>query len=143
VAAFTYQATIRFSHTDPSGTVYFPRFFEFIQAAAEDWFTIGLGINFARMIGGGAGQPTVHTECDFSKPCYLGDKLEVTVYLEKIGSKSFALLFLGAVGGEARLQARSVQVMVNLETGKSFPIPDDMRAAMESYKAANPAPILV
>jgi len=140
-APFTYRATVRFSHTDPSATVYFPRFFEFVQAAAEDWFSLGLGIPFADMIRNrGMGQPTVHIDCDFMAPSYLGDELEIAVYLVKLGRSSFELNFIGTADGELRFRARSVQVMVTFESARPIPLPDDIRAAMEAYMAAVPPP---
>ena len=140
-APFIYRTTVRFSHTDPSATVYFPRFFEFVQAAAEDWFTIGLGIPFADMIRErGMGQPTAHLECDFTAPSFLGDVLEIEVYLVKIGRSSFELKFVGEAGGEPRFTARSVQVMVSFEDGKPIPLPGDIHAAMEAYRDAVDAP---
>jgi 4-hydroxybenzoyl-CoA thioesterase len=140
-APFTYRTTVRFSHTDPSATVYFPRFFEFVQAAAEDWFTTGLGIPFAGMIRErGIGQPTAHLECDFSAPSFLGDVLDISVYLVNIGRTSFVLEFVGKAGDEPRFRARSVQVMVSFDDGRPIPLPDDIRAAMEAYLAAVDAP---
>ena len=140
-APFTYRTTIRFSHTDPSATVYFPRFFEFVQAAAEDWFTIGLGIPFAAFIRErNMGQPTAHLECDFTAPSYLGDVLEISVYLVKIGTASFELNFTGQTGGALRFCARMVQVMVSFEDGRPIPLPGDIRAAMEAYRTAVDAP---
>ena len=141
-APFTYRATVRYSHKDPSATVYFPRFFEFVQAAAEDWFTIGVGIPFADMIRErGMGQPTAHLECDFTAPSFLGDVLDIAVYLVKIGRSSFELNFVGEASGEPRFTARSVQVMVSFEDGKPIPLPGDIRAAMEAYMSAVDAPV--
>ena len=138
---FSYRATVRFSHTDPSGTVYLPRFFEFIQGAAEDWFTHGLGISFATMIREQRmGQPTVHIDADFRAPSFLGDQLDIEVYQVKLGRTSFELNFIARAGGELRFRARASQVMVSYDTGRPIPLPDDMRAAMQAYKAAVPLP---
>lgn len=140
-APFIYRTTVRFGHTDPSATVYFPRFFEFVQAAAEDWFNIGLGIPFANMIRErGMGQPTAHIECDFSAPSMLGDILDIKVYLVNIGRTSFVLDFIGRTDGELRFRARSVQVMVSFEDGRPIPLPKDIRVAMDAYMAAAPVP---
>ncbi len=32
------MAPVRFTHTDPAGYDFFPRFFEMFQACVEDWF---------------------------------------------------------------------------------------------------------
>ncbi|HEX7006686.1 MAG TPA: thioesterase family protein [Alphaproteobacteria bacterium] len=131
---FTVRLPIRFTHTDPAGIVFFPRFFEMIQAAVEDWFTFGLGVNFAGFVRDGFGMPTAHTECDFLKPCFLGDFLEIAVTLERIGRTSVHLAFNGTVNGEERLRARSVLVLFSLRERRPLPIEGELRARLERYQ---------
>ena len=53
-----------------------------------------LGINFAEMIMvQQVGQPTAHTECQFIKPCVLGDRLDIAIILDshQFGSSSLHL----------------------------------------------------
>ena len=125
---FTVRLPIRFTHTDPAGIVFFPRFFEMIQAAVEDWFTHGLGVNFAKFVEDGFGMPTAHTEC------FLGDFLDIAVTLERIGRTSVTLAFTGTVGGEERLRARSVLVLFSLPKRKPLAIEGDLRARLERYR---------
>ncbi|HVO17067.1 MAG TPA: thioesterase family protein [Alphaproteobacteria bacterium] len=131
---FTLRLPIRFTHTDPAGIVFFPRFFEMIQAAVEEWFTQGLGINFAKFVRDGFGTPTAHTECDFLKPCFLGDFLDIAVTLERVGRTSLELSFVGTVDGEERLRARSVLVLFSLIRRATVPIDGDLRARLERYR---------
>lgn len=132
---FSLRIPIRFTHTDPAGYVFFPRYFDMLQAVAEEWFENCLGIDFADMImNQRVGQPTAHTECQFIKPCVLGDRLDLAIILEKFGTSSIHLRFIGSVDGEVRLRARSVQVLLSMKKGKPVPIDDDMRAAMQAYK---------
>jgi 4-hydroxybenzoyl-CoA thioesterase len=133
-APFVLRQPIRFTHTDPAGIVFFPRFFEMIQAAVEEWFTQGLGINFAQFVRDGFGTPTAHAECDFLKPCFLGDFLDIAVTLERIGRTSIELSFVGAVDGEVRLRARSVLVLFSLARRTTLPIEGDLRARLERYR---------
>ena len=35
---FSLRIPIRFTHTDPAGYVFFPRYFDMLQAVAEEWF---------------------------------------------------------------------------------------------------------
>lgn len=138
---FTRTFPVRFSHTDPAGYVFFPRFFDLFQALVEDWFTDGLGLEYAEFIvGRRLGLPTAHTECDFLRPCRLGERLELAVVLERIGRSSIALRFLGTVAGEPRVQARSVLVVVGLDHGRPVPIDDDLRARLTRYREACDAP---
>ena len=125
---------IRLSHTDPAGFVFFSRYFEMFQALAEEWFENCLDTDFADMITNQRiGQPTVHTECQFIKPCVLGDKLDLALILEKMGKSSLSIRFIGSVDGEVRLRARSVQVILSMEEGRAVAIDDRMRSRMQTY----------
>ncbi len=131
---FIHKSPVRFTHTDPAGYVFFPRFFEMFQAAVEDWFNEGLEVDYAGMVNNlGLGLPTAKTECTFMQPCKLGELLELSVILEKIGNSSIALRFEGHVGDELRLLAKSVLVVISLETGKAEPISDDLRTRLSWY----------
>jgi len=131
---FSLRIPIRFSHCDPAGYVFFPRFFEMIQAVSEDWITQHLGLNFSEMIiQHRLGQPTAYTECQFIKPCLLGENLDLAIILDKFGTSSLHLRFIGTVNGEIRLCARSVQVVISLENGRPVRIEGDMRKRLQEY----------
>ena len=133
-APFSLRIPIRFSHCDPAGYVFFPRFFEMLQAVCEDWFTEQLGQNFSEMIiQQKIGQPTAYTECQFIKPCLLGENLDLAIILDKYGTSSLHLRFIGTVDGEIRLCARSVQVVISLKDGRPVPIPDQLRQRLQAY----------
>lgn len=131
---FSLRIPIRFSHCDPAGYVFFPRFFEMLQAVCEDWFTDRLGENFSEMIiQHRIGQPTAYTECQFIKPVVLGENLDLAIILDKFGTSSLHLRFIGTVDGEVHLVARSVQVVISLKDGRPVPIPDELRQRLQAY----------
>jgi 4-hydroxybenzoyl-CoA thioesterase len=134
-APYTYSSRIRFTHTDPAGYVFFPRFFDKFQAAIEDWFTFELQINYAALfLKNGIGLPTAHTECGFLKPCLLGELLDLKVLLQRIGTTSITVSFVGSVASEQRLQAQSVLVFIDLKDGRPVAIPEEVRTRLERYK---------
>ncbi len=131
---FIHRAPVRFTHTDPAGYVFFPRFFEMFQAAVEDWFNLCLQMNYAsQILGQRVGFPTARTECDFLHPCRLGEVLELHLILEAIGRSSFTLRFDGQVGGQLRLRARSVLVAIELGHGRPQPLGAELRERMQAY----------
>ena len=133
---YTHSSRVRFTHTDPAGYVFFPRYFEKFQAAVEDWFNIELGADYAGIVlNRGVGLPTAHTECNFMKPCRLGEILDLSLRLTKVGSTSLTVEFFGSVAGEQRLHGQSVLVFINLEDGTPVPIPEDLREKLEAYQA--------
>ena len=111
LAPFTLRLPVRFTHTDPAGYVFFPRYFEMLQAVVEEWFGQALGLKYADFIAiQHLGLPTARTECTFQAPCRLGEALQITLYLERIGNSSLHVKFVGRVDGQRRLVARSSMV---------------------------------
>jgi 4-hydroxybenzoyl-CoA thioesterase len=131
---FPTEYLIRFSHCDPGGIVHFPRYFDMINAAVEDWFAQTLALPFDTMhMERRFGFPIVHTQCEFLKPCRIGERLVLELTVARIGRASLDLALRGRIGGEERLRARNVRSMMSLETYRALPIPDDLRAGMAPF----------
>lgn len=134
---FALRLPVRFTHTDPAGYVFFPRYFEMLQAVIEEWFTHALRQRYADLIiRDRLGTPTASIQCTFLKPSRLGDEIAIAVKLENIGNSSFRVRFIGTVDGNLRLEAISTLVMISLDDGTPRKIPSDLRARMEAYQAA-------
>jgi len=130
--SFTTRTQVRFAHVDAAGIVFYPRFFEMLNGAVEDWFAEDLGCDFALLHKGrGLGVPTVHLETDFVGACELGEWLDITLDVERLGDSSATLAFAFAVAGEKRLGGKVVLVCMRLAEKRAVPWPDDLRAAME------------
>lgn len=131
---FPTEYLIRFSHCDPGGIVHFPRFFDMINAAVEDWFARALALPFDTMhMRQRFGFPIVHTQCEFLKPCRIGERLVLELSVARIGRASLDLALCGRIGGEERLRARNVRSMMSLETYCALPIPGDLRTRMAPF----------
>lgn len=131
---FRSEHLIRFSHSDPGGIVHFPRFFNMIDAAIEDWFAEEIGLPFDTMhMVQRFGFPIVYTQCEFFKPCRIGERLVLELSVARIGRASLDLALTGRIGGEERIRARNVRSMISLETYRALPIPDGLRAAMAPF----------
>jgi 4-hydroxybenzoyl-CoA thioesterase len=132
--AFTRTVPIRFSHCDPAGIVYFPHYFDMFNGLIEDWYTERLGVDFAAMISNDRhGFPFVHIETDFKVPSRMGERLDLTLLIGRVGRSSLTLVIVGHLAGVERLRARLVTAMVSLETHRSVELPASLRAAFEAY----------
>lgn len=124
--AFVKPLLVRFKHCDPAGIVFYPRYFEMINDLVEDWCAEGLGLSFGDMhLRNGMGVPTANIECRFSAPSFLGETLQRSLEVTRLGRSSMTLRirFAGA-NDETRLQATLVLVWVAKgEGGKPAPIP--------------------
>jgi 4-hydroxybenzoyl-CoA thioesterase len=135
---FERPVRIRFSHCDPAGIVFFPQYLVLTNALVEDWFTDGLGIDYAGMIGKRrVGLPIVKLQCEFSRPSRMGETISLALSLLEVGSRSIQIRIIGRGDDGVRLAATQVLVTTSLETGRSISIPHDIRAAL-SRSAATP-----
>jgi 4-hydroxybenzoyl-CoA thioesterase len=111
--AFTRSVPVRFSHCDPAGIVYFPHYFDMFNGLIEDWYTQELGYDYADLIMGSQyGFPFVHIECDFKVPSRMGDIINLTLLVERIGRSSLHIVIVCHQNGIERLCARIVTAMV-------------------------------
>jgi 4-hydroxybenzoyl-CoA thioesterase len=65
----------------------------------------------------------------------MGEKLDLTLLIEKIGRSSLTLVIVGHKDGIERLRARTVTAMMSLKTRRSVELPPALRAAFETYAA--------
>jgi len=71
---------------------------------------------------------------DFASPVRLGDPLEVAVAVEQVGRTSMRVRYEGRAHGRECFRATNVVVCVDMKTFQPVPIPDDLRAALESAR---------
>lgn len=133
--AFTRSVPIRFSHCDAAGIVYFPHYFDMFNGLIEDWYKDELGHDYAELVMAGRyGFPFVRIECDFKIPSRMGELIELTLLVERIGRSSLAIAIVCHRDGLERLRARMVTAMMSLETRKPVAMPPPLRKAIEVYQ---------
>jgi len=131
-AVFNQRHAVRFSHCDPAGIVFFPQYFVMLNGVVEDWFTEGLGIAYATLIGERrVGLPTVSLQCDFVAPSRMGEHITFSLSVARIGKRSINLdIACTGPDGGPRLRMRQVLVTTSLATHQSMGIPPDVRSAL-------------
>lgn len=126
---------IRFSDCDPAGIVFYPQYFVRFNALVEDWFTEGLGIPYAELIGPRRiGLPTVSLQSEFKAISRHGDAITFGLVVERLGGASFTLALDGRCGHELRLTLRQVIVTTDLDSHAAMAIPADVRDAIERFQ---------
>jgi 4-hydroxybenzoyl-CoA thioesterase len=132
VSAFTVPRRIRFSDCDPAGIVFYPQYFVMFNGLMEDWVD-ALGIGFATLVmQRRIGLPTVRLEADFRAVSRFGDDVNLSLEVERLGSRSLTLaLRCVALDGELRMAVKQVVVTTSLETHKAIEVPEDFRAAIQ------------
>jgi 4-hydroxybenzoyl-CoA thioesterase len=135
-SAFTVVRLIRFSHTDPAGIVYFPEYFDMCNAVIEDWLGQELKLDYPTLtLKDRLATPIVHASCDFFMPSRWGDRLSLSLLVDRAGSSSIDYRIIGHAEGQVRLAARIVVALIHLDRGKPLPLPDWLRQKIEAYRA--------
>jgi 4-hydroxybenzoyl-CoA thioesterase len=138
--AFTVTRLIRFSHTDPAGIVYFPEYFDMCNAVIEDWLGQEMRVDYPTLtLKERLATPIVHAECDFYVPSRWGERLNLSLLVERLGESSLAYQIVGHIGGTVRLAARIVVAFIHLDSGKTLPLPEPFRRQVEAYQAKTAA----
>jgi len=137
--AFRSRQLVRYSHCDPGGIAYYARFFDLFNAALEDWFAEGLACPWASDFMGPRGlrAPSLLIGCEFRRVCRLGELLDLDLWVTRIGHARVALALAGGVAGEERMRAAWTLGIVSHETMQAVPIPEDLRARLSRYAAAD------
>lgn len=130
--SFVTTVKVRFADVDPAGIVFYPRYFEMLNGAVEDWFAGQLGADFRTLhIDRQVGVPTVKLEATFLSPSELNDELTIRITPRDIGRSSCTIDILFSGDGRDRFRAEVVLVFMDLKARKAIPWPEDIRARME------------
>ena len=130
---FTARTPLRFAHCDPAGIAYYPRYFEIVDAAVEDWNEVSLGVSRAVLHRDMAlGTPAVAIEASFAAISRQGDLLDIAIEVREVGRTSLTLAAKVTSGGEQRFAATLKIVLMDLSTTKAVPWRDDWRARLEA-----------
>ncbi|WP_332767870.1 acyl-CoA thioesterase [Phenylobacterium sp.] len=138
--AKSYIAThpIRFSHVDPAGIVFYPRYFELIDAVVEDWSRAVLGVDRRTMHSDMLlGLPVSEMRVKFQQPSRLGDLLTFNLSVMEVGRASVHVSIAVSCGGQRRLTAEMTLVLMSLATMRGCAWPDPWRATLLAVSASS------
>ena len=138
--AFTTSRLLGFGDCDPSGIAYFPQYLHILVGVEEEFFA-SFGVPWHELMAKRKiGLPTLKLDLTFVHPGYHGDVLEFTARVAAIGRSSCDLDYAISAKGTLLWTARERLVCSSLETQKSIPWPDDIRAGLERHLETTDAP---
>ena len=134
---FTVSRDIRFSDSDPAGIVFYAEFFRMFNDLFEDWLVKRLGIDFADQFQNEQRMfPLVHVEVDFNEARRMGQKMDLSLILTKLGRSSICYDIVGHDDGLEILRGSFVTCIASKKSMSTIKIPAEFRSAMEEYMAA-------
>ncbi|MDC1142167.1 thioesterase family protein [Planctomycetota bacterium] len=135
---FSTTYKIRFSDVDHAGILYYPRFLHYFHCCFEDFFDRGLGVPYSHLLDvEKIGFPTVHMEVDYLAPLHFGDHVEITLGVERIGTKSITFQYTGDTSRANEkiraVEARLVTACLNMDSFKAEALPEKYRDAFNKF----------
>ena len=131
-----YERPVRFEDVDAAQIVFFARFINYCHEAMENFFSVLDGGYVKLIVERRIGLPAVHVVCDFHAPLRYGDVAIVQTTISKIGTSSTTLHYEFYRKRDQTHVATIDHVVVatELATVTKMPLPDDVRAALESHR---------
>ena len=130
---FTYRLKIRLHHTDTTGVLFFGHQFQLAMDTLEE-FLLHKGFSLKLLFSSPYFFPVVHAESDYLAPLMIGDELDITLKVVKIGNSSVTFHYTLQNVHTQVLSGRveTVHVLVDKEKRTSLPLPEFLRTIFQS-----------
>ena len=136
---FAHPFRVRYSEVDPQAVVFNSRYLEYADfAIVEYWRAMGLKVGDGAWPEFHVGRATV----TYRKPIRVDEMIEALVRVERFGTASMVnRIELHGLGEEdLRAEIELVYVCVDLESGRSQPIPEAFKARIAAFDGADSVP---
>ncbi len=132
--AFVTQKLIRFQHCDPAGIVFFPQYFLLFNEVVEDWFTQALGVDWRQFhIDEKQGFPVKKTATEFFSPSVIGDVLDCTLEITRLGRSAVELAIRITCHDDLRALVAETRIQTSTIEHRSKPLAPELRKKMERF----------
>jgi len=132
---YTRPIRIEFNHCDPAGIVFYPRYFEMTNSVAENFFRDVARHPYEAMMQNGQGVPTARIEVNFRAPSRLGEVLDWSLEILRLGGSAIDMRIEANGAGIHRLTADLTLVQVD-DRGRPTRWSDEVRARITEFKEA-------
>ncbi len=136
---YVYKTQITLRDTDATGVLYFSEQFRMALEAFEE-FLKDRGFSLNQLLGSEYLMPIVHAEGDYFAPLVVGDELEISLKVVKLGTSSITLesVFHDPYRKIPVGKVQIVHVVIDKEKRSPVPIPDFLRTMLEPERDAVP-----
>jgi len=137
---FHFSWTVRLADTDAAGVLYFARLLDAAHAAYEAWLA-EQGWSIGRILREkDFGLPIVHAEADYQAPILAGDRLDIELRRQAVGTRSFSTHYrMVKPDGQCAAQVRLVHAVVDA-SGRPGTPPPDLLQALNALEAGPDTP---
>ena len=119
---------VRFADLDPRGHVNNAAYATYLEQTRAAWVDAVVETDLVEI-----DMVLAHLEIDFERPIELGHDVAVALDVVSLGRTSIVMEYEVLADGERAAAAKTVQVIVDVETGRARALPDAMRERITAY----------
>jgi acyl-CoA thioester hydrolase len=136
MSPFRFRASldVRFADLDVFGHVNHAKYFTFMEQGRFQYFD-ALGLWDTSRPFHELGIIIAEAHCSYKKPVQLGDRVDVSVRVSRLGNKSFEIEYLLSVKDEEVAKGRTTQVAYDYQSEKSIAVPVEWRSKIEKFES--------
>lgn len=132
---FSHPIRVRYSEIDGQKVVFNAHYLTYVDVATVEYFRHVVGPNFLQLAEEGYFDIALaKITLEFKQPARLDDVIDVHCRVVRLGNSSMHFEYLITRDEEILVRAEAVQVSFDGKTGKSKPIPDDIRAKITAFE---------
>ncbi len=134
---FQTPVRVRWMECDAQGIVFFGAYANYLEVAQSEYFR-NLGFSIYRVAEHGYfDTAVVKLTVEYQAPARVDDMLDLLVRISRIGTSSMTmeLEIYRQQGGELLTVMEAVHVGYDASSGRSKPVPDDIRRLIEHFEA--------
>ncbi|ELY44206.1 acyl-CoA thioesterase [Natronorubrum bangense] len=124
---YVVEIDVRLRDIDFMGHVNNATYATYLEEARQAYFSDVVGVSLVDV-----GTVLANMEIDYSSPIEADADVTVALRATEIGTSSLPIEYEIRADGKRAATARTVQVLVDRETGNSEPIPDDWRTRIDA-----------
>lgn len=133
---------VRYADTDAQGHVFFGNYYTYMDETFMAYLD-ELGYPWARLVEMGVEIYYVESGCQYKGRSFFGDRLRVYPEISRLGTSSLTvemrMVKAAGEGGKVVALGSITGVFVDVESGKSTPIPPAFREAVLRYQEGRPS----
>lgn len=131
--SFTKEIQIQFRQADPAGILFFAEVFSLAHDCFESFVdTCGIGWKTWFQSHDHIA-PIRHTDANFLKPFFAGEKYQIKTNVLKIGESSFQMLYVFSQKGQIHAQVTMVHAFLDMKTRQKTAVPPHLKEKLSPY----------
>ena len=125
-----HEIRVIFGDTDQMGVVYYANYLRFFESARAAYWR-GLGKSYKDLEAAQVALPVVEAHCNYKKPAYYEDVLEVDIEVGELRSASMRFVYVIRRGADVVAEGYTRHAVIG-PTGRPRALPDAFRDLLET-----------